>query len=99
MSAIHEVPFTHKPKPAQESKRELGHKRGLSNVEMADAVARDTGQKEAEKTGGIVAVAEIPIDISESYGGADFDSRSILTSRQNDDGANTSYFFPEGRPR
>ncbi|KAF2738113.1 hypothetical protein EJ04DRAFT_70778 [Polyplosphaeria fusca] len=95
MSAIHEVPFTHDPKPEQKSIHGLGHKRGLSGVEMADAAARNTGQKEAEKTGGIVAVADIPIDISESYGGADFDSRSILTTSQVDDGSKTSYFFPQ----
>lgn len=39
---------------------------------------------------------EIPLDISESFGGADFETRSVLTTNNNDDGSKTSYYFPEG---
>ncbi|KAF1999692.1 hypothetical protein P154DRAFT_493448 [Amniculicola lignicola CBS 123094] len=91
MSAVHEVPFTFQ---AQGEQKAL-HKRGVSNVEAAEAAARQDGQKEAEKVGGIVAVADMPLDISETFH-ADFDTRSILTTNQPDhDGSKTSYYFPE----
>ncbi|KAF2267961.1 hypothetical protein CC78DRAFT_33059 [Lojkania enalia] len=91
MSAIHEVPFSY----SAPTESKVNHKRGLSNVDVADAAAREGGQREAEKTGGIVAVSEVPIDISESFGGADFDSRSVLTTNVADEGSKTSYYFPE----
>jgi hypothetical protein len=55
-------------------------------------------QEEAEKTGGIVAVAEIPVDISESFSGGDFETRSMMASGTGPGGeeAHKSYFFPEG---
>ncbi|KAF2016237.1 hypothetical protein BU24DRAFT_346513 [Aaosphaeria arxii CBS 175.79] len=89
MSSIVEVPFTHKP-GAPEQK--IGHKRGISN---SDFTANEAAQQEAEKSGGIVAVADVPIDISDTFGGGDFETRSALTINQNDDGSKTSYYFPE----
>lgn len=91
MTSVIEVPFTHQPSDAQQK---VSHKRGLSNVEAADAAASKTGQEEAEKTGGIVAVSDIPLDISEAFT-SDFETRSIMTTNVNDDGSKTSYYFPE----
>ncbi|KAF2176621.1 hypothetical protein K469DRAFT_606471 [Zopfia rhizophila CBS 207.26] len=90
MTSVVEVPFSHQPQPEQK----ISHRRGLSGV---DATAREDAQKEAEKTGEILAVAaEITVDISESFGGADFETRSVLTTGQADsDGSKTSYYFPE----
>ncbi|PSN67274.1 hypothetical protein BS50DRAFT_588258 [Corynespora cassiicola Philippines] len=95
MSSIMEVPFTHKDAPArQEASRGIGHRRGLSSLDVPDNAANDA-QKEAEKTGGIVAVSEIPVDISESFVGADLETRSVLTTGGADkDGSQTSYYFP-----
>jgi hypothetical protein len=92
MSSVIEVPFTHQP---TEALQKPTHKRGLSNVEAVDAAASKTGQIEAEKTGGIVAVSDIPLDISEAFTG-DFETRSIMTTGHgNDEGTKTSYYFPE----
>lgn len=108
MNSIVEVPFTHQPAHSDPPPGHL-HKRGL---ETADATVSVVAQKEAEKTGGIVAVAgkliicsmnyepsnvhvEIPLDISDTFG-PDFETRSVLNNGQpNDEGANTSYYFPE----
>ncbi|KAI4693515.1 uncharacterized protein J4E88_001888 [Alternaria novae-zelandiae] len=58
-------------------------------------------QDEAENTGKVVAVAaEVPVDISEFTGVArDFDSMRTLTAEAGliSSGAQTSYFFPEGK--
>lgn len=95
MTSIVEVPFTHKT-PATEENTE-GHKRGLSNSKVLEDTVKDA-QKEAEKTGGIVA-AEIPVDISDLAGGSnDFETRSVLTTGHGDNGdSQTSYFFPPGK--
>ncbi|KAF2111726.1 hypothetical protein BDV96DRAFT_649703 [Lophiotrema nucula] len=94
MNAFHEVPFAIKPQPETPT-RGHSHKRGLSNLEMTEVAVRETGLKETEKTGEMVAVADVPFDISEGFGASDFDSRSMLTTNHNDDGAKTSYYFPE----
>ncbi|KAF2473178.1 uncharacterized protein BDR25DRAFT_257399 [Lindgomyces ingoldianus] len=89
MSSIVEVPFTHQ---VQLEPKVTGHKRALSNVEV---VAQDA-QKEAEKVGGIVAIADIPLDISDAFGDDNFETRSVLTTgHENSDGSKTSYYFPE----
>lgn len=54
MSAIHEIPFTHKP--ASDMNRSH-HNRGPSGVEIVGAGNRKDAQREAEKTGDIVAVS------------------------------------------
>jgi len=93
MASVMEVPFTHQAaQPQQESSR--GHKRGLSNSRIIEVAA----QKEAEKTGGIVAVAEITVDISDlASPGTEFDSRSALNAGQPDaNESQTSYYFPPG---
>jgi hypothetical protein len=58
MSAVHEVPFTHKA--AGPDQLAGGHRRGLSSAKAVnvEAVASEVAQKEAEKTGGIVATGE-----------------------------------------
>ncbi|KAF2871966.1 hypothetical protein BDV95DRAFT_493160 [Massariosphaeria phaeospora] len=90
MSSIVEVPFTH---TAAQTEQAVDH--GHSKEQLLDKELAKDAQKEAEKTGGIVAVAEIPVDISESFGGADFETRSVLNSGYGDgDNAPTSYYFP-----
>jgi hypothetical protein len=97
MSSIIEKPFTHNPAASLQPKT-AGHKRGLVDPEVVSAQALEA-QKEAEKTERIVAVADIPVDISDFHAGSDFDSRSIMTAdtglAKNE--AETSYFFPEGK--
>jgi hypothetical protein len=97
LNSIIEKPFTHNgPASLQVRSPSHKHKRGLSGSEIVSAQAVEA-QKEAEKTGGIVAVADIPVDISDFHAGSDFDSRSIMTAdtglAKNE--AETSYFFPE----
>ncbi|KAF2244207.1 hypothetical protein BU26DRAFT_95883 [Trematosphaeria pertusa] len=93
MASIMEVPFTHQGAPPEQVAAH-GHKRGLSNTQVADSAAKDA-QKEAEKMGGIVAVAEVPVDISDLDGGNDFETRSVLTTGRGDSSdAHTSYYFP-----
>jgi hypothetical protein len=95
MASVTEVPFTHTTaQSAGDTAR--GHRRGLSDSNTLDVVAKDA-QKEAEKTGGIVAVAEIPFDISDMAGhGTDFDSRASLVFERSDNNE-MSYFFPAGQ--
>ena len=92
MMSITEVPFTHTPlHTAEETTR--GHRRGTPAAQIIDDVAKDA-QEEAEKTGGIVAVAEITVDISDLAGhGNDFDSRASLAPDRGEDNE-MSYFFP-----
>jgi hypothetical protein len=94
MNSVIEKPFTHTPIQTLKVTTSK-HRRGLSGSELVSAQAQEA-QKEAEQTGRPVAVADIPMDISDFTGGADFDSRSIMTA---DTGlkneAETSYFFPE----
>ncbi|KAF1842120.1 uncharacterized protein K460DRAFT_380058 [Cucurbitaria berberidis CBS 394.84] len=94
MTSILQKPFTHTPtQPLQGTN--AGHRRGLSASEIVNAQAKDA-QKEAEKTGDIVAIADIPVDISDFAAGNDFDARSIMTTDTGlaKDEAQTSYFFP-----
>lgn len=96
MSSITERPFTFTPAsigPGSYSRQP----RGLPNTATSASQAQDA-QEEAEKTGGIVAVAEVPVDISDSFGGGDFEARSMInaSSRPGNDGAQKSYFFPKG---
>ncbi|KAH8706908.1 hypothetical protein GQ44DRAFT_777664 [Phaeosphaeriaceae sp. PMI808] len=94
MSSIVEKPFTHIPTTPLLTGTS-SHRRGLSNSEIVSAQVLEA-QKEAEKTERIVAVADIPVDISDFTAGSDFDTRSIMTT---DTGLaknepETSYFFP-----
>ncbi|KAJ4305448.1 hypothetical protein N0V90_000979 [Kalmusia sp. IMI 367209] len=92
MASVIEVPFTHSTAESGVDTAR-GHRRGLSDSNIVDVVAKDA-QEEAEKTGGIVAVAEIPVDISDLAGpGNDFDSRSALAPAHSDSNE-TSYYFP-----
>ncbi|OAG08231.1 uncharacterized protein CC84DRAFT_563311 [Paraphaeosphaeria sporulosa] len=91
MATVTEVPFTHATPSGDDTAR--GHRRGLSDANIIDVVAKDA-QEEAEKTGGIVAVAEIPVDISDMAGhGTDFDSRASLVFERGNNNE-SSYFFP-----
>jgi hypothetical protein len=95
LSSVIEKPFTHSPVvPLQGSSP--SHKRGLSGNQLIFTQAVEA-QKEAEKTERIVAVADIPVDISDFHAGSDFDLRSIMTAdtglAKNE--AETSYFFPD----
>jgi flagellar basal body-associated protein FliL len=96
MTSILQKPFTHTPiKPIPGSFP--GHRRILSASEVADAHAKDA-QIEANKTNKMVAVAEVPYDMSDFTAGSDFDARSTLTDDTGlaKDSSQTSYFFPEG---
>jgi hypothetical protein len=95
MTSIVERPFTHNP-VAPPQARSPSHKQRRTDSETMSAHAAEA-QKEAEKMERIVAVADIPVDISDFHAGSDFDSRSVMTA---DTGlahkeAQTSYFFPE----
>lgn len=96
MISITERPFTFKAVPIapgtfvrQPNSESTGSD---SNLQARNA------QEVAEKTGDIVAVADIPVDISDSFGGGDFEMRSMVAgparSRKND--TQKSYFFPTG---
>ncbi|KAL6711146.1 hypothetical protein ACN47E_005677 [Coniothyrium glycines] len=95
MTSILQKPFIHTP--AQTVQRnDSTHKRQMLASEVADANAKDA-QIEAEKIGGIVAVAEIPFDMSDFAGGTDFDrrsSRATVTTSLAKDEVETSYYFP-----
>jgi hypothetical protein len=95
MKSIFERPFTHIPAPVGPGSY-ARQPRGEPVADITIIQARNA-QEEAEKTGGIVAVAEIPVDISDSFGGADFETRSMLTSSAHHDKgeAQKSYFFPK----
>jgi hypothetical protein len=94
MNSIIEKPFTHSP-ARREPGPHAGHNRDSSKT-RAETTRAENAQEEAEKTGDIVAVAGIPVDISDSFG--DFDTRSMLTTSTTLDKnePETSYFFPPG---
>jgi hypothetical protein len=98
MNSILHKPFVYIP-PGPTPGEFPGHRRILSSSEIADAQAKKA-QKEAEKTGQVVAVAaDTPFDISDFAGVArDFDSMSTLIAEAGlvKDEAQTSYFFPPG---
>lgn len=93
MSSVIEKPFTHSPGIPRQG-TVSNHKRGLSGSDLVTVQA----QEEAEKSGGIVAVADVPVDISDFHAGTDFDARSVMTADTGlaKDEAQTSYFFPTG---
>lgn len=96
MASILQKPFTHTPtQPLQGAN--AGHKRGLSASEIANVQAKDA-QKEAEARGDIVAIADIPVDISDFAAGNESDARSIMTTDTGlvKDETQTSYYFPPG---
>ncbi|KAH7088135.1 hypothetical protein FB567DRAFT_441095 [Paraphoma chrysanthemicola] len=95
MSSVVEKPFTHIPATPLQV-RSTSHSRGLSGSGLVSTKALEA-QKEAEKTEQIIAVADIPVDISDFHAGSDFDTRSIMTTDTGlvKQGAETSYFFPE----
>ncbi|KAH4071956.1 hypothetical protein HBI49_100890 [Parastagonospora nodorum] len=94
LDSVIEKPFTHNPTSLEV--RSPSHRRVLSGSQVVSAQSM-AAQKEAEKTGGIVAVADIPVDISDFHAGSDFDTRSIMTTDTGlaRSGPQTSYFFPE----
>ncbi|KAF1959497.1 hypothetical protein CC80DRAFT_489628 [Byssothecium circinans] len=94
MASIVEVPFIGQV-ATPEANVGRGHRRGLSGSQAMQATIKDA-QEEAEKTGDIVAVAEIPVDISGlTEDGNDFETRSVLTvGRPDNNESQTSYFFP-----
>jgi hypothetical protein len=96
MSSITERPFTHNPSAIGVGSYSR-QPRGIPHADVTISQARNA-QEEAEKTGGIVAVAGIPVDISESFSGGDFETRSMMTSctHADKDEAQKSYFFPQG---
>lgn len=95
MKSIFEKPFTHVPAtmgPGSYTRQPRGdHDASLTASQAQNA------QEEAEKTGDIVAVAGITVDISDSFGGSDFETRSMMTSSAHHDKgeAQKSYFFPK----
>lgn len=91
MSSIMEVPFTHQ-QDVPDHGEGAGLRRGPSTTATV-AAASQAAQKEAEKSERIVAVADIPLDISDSFGGADFETHG-LNGAGRDDGSKTSYYFP-----
>ena len=97
LSSVIEKPFTHSP-ATRDPGPFTGHDQTPPKAQDKTNQA-ESAQEEAEKTGDIVAVAGIPVDISDSFG-ADFDTRSILTTSTAFDKneSQTSYFFPTGRP-
>ncbi|KAJ8112041.1 hypothetical protein OPT61_g5501 [Boeremia exigua] len=99
MNSITERPFTYNPisvgpglGPGSYARQPHGESGPINTVVQAQKA-----QEEAEKTGDIVAVAEIPVDISDSFGGGDFETRSMIASstRPSGDEAQKSYFFPK----
>jgi hypothetical protein len=96
MSSVIEKPFTHSP-AMRETSPQAGDNQNPPKAQVKTS-QEESAQEEAEKTGDIVAVANIPVDISDSFGG-DFDTRSILTTSTGLDKneSQTSYFFPPGR--
>ncbi|KAF2281519.1 uncharacterized protein EI97DRAFT_31720 [Westerdykella ornata] len=92
MSSIVEVPFTYKPEASQPI---ATHRRGPSSGAAVDFATGIAAQRKAEKTGDIVAVSEIPVDISETFGGTDIETRSVTSTNKNSGpGSKTSYYFP-----
>jgi hypothetical protein len=97
MNSVHEVPFTHQTGPSVEEPgtKKIGiiHRRVVSADEGATDAAHAEALKEAEKTGEIVSVADITMDLSE-FGGADFETRSLAPGRGDNDVPVKSYYFP-----
>ena len=96
MNSITERPFTYIPAPIGPGSY-ARQPRGEPTADITVVQARNA-QEEAEKTGDIVAVAETPVDISDSFGGGSFETRSMLTSSAHHNKSETqkSYFFPKG---
>lgn len=96
MNSITERPFTYVPVPIGPGGY-VRQPRGSPNAETTILQAQ-TAQEQAEQTGEIVAIADIPVDISESFGGGDFETRSMIanSAHPDKDGAQKSYFFPKG---
>lgn len=95
MSSIAERPFTHSPAPIAPGTYQRQPHGEL--IESSSTIQARSAQEEAEKTGDIVAVAEITVDISESFG-SDFETRSMVahSTRSSKDETQKSYFFPRG---
>ncbi|KAF3048744.1 hypothetical protein E8E11_003539 [Didymella keratinophila] len=91
MKSIFERPFTHVPAPVGPGSY-ARQPRGEPAVNITAIQARNA-QEEAEKTGDIVAVAEIPVDISDSFGGADFETRNGLAKFTKADDLTLAEFF------
>jgi hypothetical protein len=96
MSSITERPFTHKAVPIAPGTY-VRQPNSESTGSDANLQAHNA-QEVAEKTGDIVAVAEIPVDISDSFGGGGFEMRSMVADSTGSGKNETqkSYFFPKG---
>ncbi|KAF2712655.1 hypothetical protein K504DRAFT_208399 [Pleomassaria siparia CBS 279.74] len=99
MTSVVEVPFTTQTsQPMQRSvttRATAIHRRGASTDEDVANAAHTDALREAEKTGDIIAVADIPMDLSDFGGAADFETLNVLTPGHTDnDASQTSYFFP-----
>lgn len=96
MSSVTERPFTYNPGPSAPGSY-ARQPRSEPNV-GASTIQALNAQEEAEKTGDIVAIAGIPVDISDSFGGGDFEARSIIgDSISSNNEMQRSYFFPKGQ--
>ncbi|KAF2500085.1 hypothetical protein BU16DRAFT_235723 [Lophium mytilinum] len=86
MGSVVEAPFVHHPGPVHQ------HRRGPSNVDSS----REDAQKAAEKTGEILAVAEVPLMDISNLGGAEYETRSVMNAGTGEGDApqKTSYYFP-----
>lgn len=93
MASVMEVPFVGHADPGGRVKN--GHRRVLSDSKAAQSTVQEA-QKEAEKTGEIVAITEITVDISDLTDDTnESETRSVLTTGHKENGE-TSYYFPPG---
>jgi hypothetical protein len=90
MNSITERPFTYTAMPVAP-----GTYARRPNSEPLQA---HNAQEVAEKTGDIVAVSDIPVDISDSFGGGHFETQNMVAgsipAATNE--SQKSYYFPEG---
>ncbi|KAF2197181.1 hypothetical protein GQ43DRAFT_381580 [Delitschia confertaspora ATCC 74209] len=103
MSSIVEIPFLYRPgaetRDIEQLEQLRGNPRGLSTV---DGPSRLEAQVQAEKSGEILAISEVPTDLSHLSGSTtDFETvdtrASMFTTENADSGESktTSYYFPE----
>jgi hypothetical protein len=94
MASIVEVPFIGQGALSEGTTRR-GHRRVISDPQAIESTVKDA-QQEAKKTGDIVAVADITVDISGLTDDSnDFDAHRALTASHADNNEpHTSYFFP-----
>jgi hypothetical protein len=90
MGSVIEAPFVHHPGPVHQ------HRRNPSNI---DSSSRKEAQEAAEKTGEILAVAEVPLMDISGLDGNEYETRSVLNAGGGggDGPSKTSYYFPPGK--